>query len=107
MAFTRPTLSELVDRVQQDVVSRLKLSAPILRRSVVYVISRVVAGAAHMLHGNLEYLARQMFPDTSEAEYLVRQAALFGISRKPAAYASGDVTITGTNGSVIPAGTVL
>lgn len=107
MAFVRPTLSELVDRVQQDLVSRLALSSPILRRSMVYVLSRVLAGAVHMLHAHLEFLSRQVFPDQADGDYLVRHAALFGLARKPAEYAVGPVAVTGTNGTVVPAGAVL
>lgn len=107
MAFTRPTLAELVDRIHADFVSRLSLVGAVLRRSVVYVLSRVVAGAAHMLHGHLDYLAKQLFADSSERAYLLRQASLFGLSPTAATYATGTVTLTGTTGETVPAGTVL
>jgi uncharacterized phage protein gp47/JayE len=107
MAFQRPTLNELVDRVQQDFVSRLGLAGAVLRRSVVHILARVVAGAAHMLHGHLEYLSRQIFPDRSEAEFLERQASLFGITRRAAQFATGSVDVAGTSGIVVAAGTVL
>jgi uncharacterized phage protein gp47/JayE len=60
-----------------------------------------------MLHGHLEYLSRQVFPDRSEAEFLERQASLFGITRRPAQFAVGSVDVAGTSGTVVPAGTVL
>lgn len=107
MAFARPTLAELVDRIQQDFVSRLALTGAVLRRSIVYVLSRVLAGAAHMLHGHLDWLARQLFADTSDRDYLLRQAGLFGVTPTAATYAGSTVTLTGTNGSVVPAGAVL
>jgi uncharacterized phage protein gp47/JayE len=107
MSFTRPTLTELVTRVGNDFISRLSLVGPILRRSMVYVLSRVVAGAAHLLHGHLEFITLQIFPDTAEAEYMARHGALFGITRTAATYASGNVVFTGTNAVVIPAGTLV
>lgn len=107
MPFQRPTLAGLVDRAQQDFVSRLELNGAVLRRSVVRVLSRVVAGAAHMLHGHLDWGARQLFADTAEEDALVRQAALYGVDRKPAAYAYGSVDITGEDGTVIPLDTRL
>lgn len=107
MAFARPSLATLVDRVQQDLVSRLGLVTPVLRRSLVYVLSRVIAGAVHMLHGHLEYNSRQVFPDQSDGDFLARHAALFGLARKAATYATGDVEFAGDNGTVIPGGTVL
>jgi uncharacterized phage protein gp47/JayE len=107
MAFVRPTLSELVDRVQADLVTRLALTGAVLRRSLVAVLARVLAGATHQLHGHLEFLSRQIFPDTSELEYLERQAGLYGLTRTAATYAVGSVTLTGTNAVAVPAGTVL
>lgn len=106
-AFVRPTLGELVSRVQADFVSRLDLVGAVLRRSLVYVFARVVAGAAHLLHGHLEFLGRQLFPDESEEEFLVRQAALFGLARLEPTFTNAEVTFTGVDGSVIPAGTLL
>jgi uncharacterized phage protein gp47/JayE len=107
MPFTRPTLPELVDRTQQDFVSRLSLAGAVLRRSMVYVLSRVLAGAAHMLHGHLDWLSRQLFAATAERLYLLRFASLFGIAPTAADYAEGTVLFTGSDGSVIPTGTVL
>lgn len=107
MAFNRPSLADLVARVQGDLASRLGLTGSPLRRSVVAVLARVMAGAAHLQHGHLEYLSRQIFPDTSDTEYLERHASLFGLSRLPAAYAAGAVVLTGVDGSVVPAGTLL
>ena len=90
MAFQRPTLAELVERISADLTSRLSLAGAVLRRSVIFVIARVVAGAAHMLHGHIEFLSRQIFPDQSEAEFLVRHASLFGLTRNPATFANGN-----------------
>lgn len=107
MSFQRPTLTQLVDRIQNDFVSRLTLAGAVLRRAVIYVLSRVLAGAAHMMHGHLEFLGNQIFADISESSYLDRQATMFGVSRKAATFARGNLTATGTNGTVIPIGTVL
>lgn len=103
--FVRPTLPQIVARVTADFVSRLALTGAVLRRSMVYVLARVIAGAAHMLHGHLEYLAKQLFPDQSDGAYLVRQASVFGLTKTAATYATGTVTVTG-NGT-IRAGAVL
>lgn len=108
MSFVRPTLPDLVVRIQADFVSRLELVGAILRRSMVYVLSRVVAGATHMLHGHLEFLSRQLSPVTAEDLYLVRWASLYGMAKTAPSFAIGlTVAITGTNGTVIPVDTVL
>ncbi len=107
MAFQRPTLTDLVDRVQQDFVSRLGVSGATLRRSTIGVLARVVAGASHMLHGHLDNLSRQLFPDTADAEFLLRQASMFGLSPKAAQFAEGTIAVPGTNGATIPAESIL
>lgn len=107
MSFTRPTLVQLVDRIQADFVSRLDLAGAVLRRAMVYVISRVIAGAAHMLHGHLEFLGRQIFPDLSEEEFLLRHAALYGITRTEPTVSRANITFSGTNGTLVPTGTLL
>jgi uncharacterized phage protein gp47/JayE len=107
MPFQRPTLPELIDRVQQDLQTRLTLSGPVLRRSVVYVVARVLAAAVHGLYGFLSFLGTQLFPDTSTTTYLERQANVFSITRVAATYATGTATATGSNGTQIPAATLL
>lgn len=107
MAFQRPTLIELVDRIQSDLSTRLTLVGAVLRRSVVHVLARVLAAAAHLLHGHLEFLSKQLFPDTSEVEYLERHAGLYGLTRVPATFAAGTLVVWGTNTTVIPIATVL
>lgn len=108
MSFTRPTLLEIVTRVQTDFVSRLSLVGAVLRRSLVYVLSRVIAGASHMLHGHLDWIYRQVFPDTAEDAALVRQAAIFGVTKTPPTYAYAPLDFTGTvDGTEVPVDTVL
>lgn len=107
MAFDRPTLPTLVTRSEQDFVSRLALSGAILRRSVVAVFARVLAGGFHLLYGNLDFLSKQIFPDTSEVEFLRRQGSLYGINPKAATFATGNATFTGTNGTIVPLGSLV
>ncbi len=107
MTFARPTLPDLIARAIADIESRLTGTDASVRRSNLNVLSRVHSGATHGLYGYLEWLSQQLIYDTAEAEYLERWANVWGITRKPAAYAVGNVTFTGTSGSVIVAGTVL
>lgn len=108
MPFQRPTLTEIIDRTFADITGRLNLQGALLRRSVVGVLARSLAGASHMLHGHLEWIMRQAIPDTAEGQYLEQWAAIWGISRREAEQAIGEVTFTGaSNGATIPTGTVL
>lgn len=107
MPFARPTLAELIDRVRGDLRGRLEIVDPLLRRAMADVIGAVWGGAVHTLYGFQDWLVKQMFGDTAEREQLLRKAKLYDISPVPAAFAIGNVTATGTNGSSILADTVL
>lgn len=104
MAWQRPTLSQIRDRIESDVKASLGLTT-LLRRSFLKVISRALAGAVHLLHGYLEYISRQIFPDTAEVQFLERWGAVYGILRSPATFAEFDITITGTDPTNIPVNT--
>lgn len=105
MPFSRPPLQTLIDRVIADFESRLPGADARLRRSNLNVLSRIHASAAHSLYGFLDWISRQVFPDTAEAENLERWATIWSIPRRAAAFAIGQATATGTNGIVIPAAT--
>lgn len=107
MPFQRPTLEELIHTAEAEIEASLPGADATLRRTVLGVLTRVEAGGLHGLYGYLDFIARQALPDTAEAEYLDRHADIWGIARKAAAFASGDVDFTGTDGTVIAEGTEL
>jgi uncharacterized phage protein gp47/JayE len=107
MAFARPTLTELINRTLADTTSRLSVDE-LLRRADAEVLARVLAGAVHGLYGYIDWLSRQILPDTSEYEWLERHASLWlSEGRKSAATSTGEVSFTGVSGSVVPSETVL
>ncbi len=67
----------------------------------------MVAAVAHGLYGNQAYIAEQIHTKTCDAETLLKKVADEWLQRIPAAYATGTATITGNDGAVIPAITVL
>lgn len=108
MPFNRPTLQALIDRAIADISSRLPGADALVRRSNLYVLSRVHSGAMHELYGELDWLSRQALPDTCDDDVLLRWANVFlSVPRKAATFAVGQTAFSGTNGSVIVAGTVL
>jgi len=108
MPFARPSLTEIIDRVIADISNRISgVDSSVMRRSLLGILGRAEGGVAHLLYGYIDWVARQVIPDTAESEYLERWAAIWAITRKPADFAAGSVTFPGTNGSVIPAGTVV
>jgi uncharacterized phage protein gp47/JayE len=103
----RPTLAELVDRIRSDFRGRLGIDGSLVRRAMADVLAATWAGAVHMVHGHIEWLSKQLFADTAEEDFLLRIAGMYGIAPTPATFASGDVLATGTNGTIIPDGTIL
>lgn len=107
MAFSRPTLGALIRDAAASFAAFLPGADATLRRSNLGVVSRVLAGLTHGQYGYLDWQARQLIPDTAEAEYLDRWARIYGLSRKAGTAAAGNVTLSGTNGATLDAGAVL
>jgi len=107
MSFQRALLSELITQAETEIEANLPGADAALRRTVLGVLARVNAGAVHGLYGYLDWMARQILPDTAEGEFLDRHASIWGVERKAAAFATGTVDFTGTDGVVIAGGSEL
>ena len=107
MAFSRPTLDALRRDARAAFEARLPGADAGLRYSALNVLADVQAAMAHLTFGHLDWIARQVIPDTAEADYLDRWAGLHGLARRPATRAAGSVTLTGTAGAVVPLGAAL
>lgn len=105
MAFKRPSLPELMGRVDQDLLSRLPGSQAALAVRLTKALSTSEAGVAHGLYGYLQWLERQLFPETCDDDLLHLHSA--GVPRRQPAKATGPADFTGTDGAVIVAGTRL
>lgn len=108
MPFARPSLTEIIDRVIADISNRITgVDSSVMRRSLLGILGRAEGGVAHLLYGYIDWVARQVIPDTAESEYLERWAAIWAITRKPADFAAGPAAFPGTNGTLVPAGTIV
>ncbi|SDO75909.1 Uncharacterized phage protein gp47/JayE [Rhodoferax sp. OV413] len=107
MPFERPTLPQLIEQGATELESRLPGVLVRVRRSLVGVLNRVFAGSLSALYQYVEWLIRQAWPDTAEKEFLDAHGARWGVTRTAAAKASGSVLFIGTDGKVVPAGTVV
>lgn len=105
--WTRPSLETIVERTKQDLESRLETAGAVLRCAVIAVIARVLAGAAHLLHGHLQFNADQLWPDTAIGRFLLRHASIWGIDQQEATFAAGNVEFEGADGLTIPAVAVM
>jgi len=107
MAYDRPTLSELISTTEAQFDARLGTAQARLPASNLSVLARVLAGGEHGLYGFIDWIARQILPDTAEAEVLDRHGSIWGVTRKQATKASGTATVTGIAGATLPTGTAL
>ena len=98
MPWNRPTLEQLAQRISADFSGRLLGGGALLSRSVLRVFSLVWAGACHLMHGFFAWAFLQIFPDSAEAAYLERWSAIWGVTRKPGAVATGAVAVSGAEG---------
>lgn len=107
MSFARPTLQTLIDRIIADINARLPGADARLPYSNLNVLAFAEGGAVHGLYGFIDWLSQQILPDTADAEHLDRWCSIWGVSRKAAAPATGNITLTGTTGATVPVGTLM
>ena len=112
MSWLTPSLRQTRELVRGEIKSALG-GAAIIGNSVLRVMGDAKAGLAHLVLRYIDWLARQLMPDTAETEWLGRHGNIWltnadgSIGRKTATYAEGTVTMTGTDGTVVPIGTEL
>ena len=106
MPYTPPRLDDLDARLAADIEARLPGTSPLVRHTFMGAIARSMSGAHHELYGYIEWLSRQIIPDTAESAELDRWGAIWAVTRLPAARAQGTITVTGIADIVVPAGTL-
>lgn len=99
--------SEVKQRSQTDVQNTLPESNPFLPNSYLDAIITAFSGRIYDFYLNLDQVIKEMFVDTADGTFLERWGSYVGVLRKPATQAVGNITITGTAGSVIPINTQL
>lgn len=101
MPLNRPTLATLVNRISGDFRARMQATGPILRKTVIKIVSFVNAGMAHLLYGYIDQKAKNFFPQDCDEANLLRWGTLKKLPRTPATFAEFDILCTGVNDSVI------
>lgn len=95
-------------QVRDDVATHLPGADATVPNSVLRVVSEAQANLAHDNDLHLDWVARQMMPDTAEGEFADRWGAIWlPEGRKPASYAAGAITVTGSSGASVPSGAEL
>jgi uncharacterized phage protein gp47/JayE len=105
VSFKRDSLAVLLDRVYANYTSLFRPFDKTPRQNLLKVFASVDAGIYHQLLGDLDFLSKQIFPDTAEGEYLREH---WSIKTPPlhAVTAFGEATVTGMAGKTIHSGVV-
>lgn len=106
MPFFPPDYAAILAGLLRDVRNLLPEAAA-TSDSDFGVRAAAVAAAVEGLYQHQQWIARQVFPDTADTEYLERHAGQRGLTRKRATMAQGSATLSGTPGAAIPLGTEL
>jgi uncharacterized phage protein gp47/JayE len=107
MPYDRPSLTEIINRIENDFVVKVNDQQTFLRRSVFKIFSKVYGGSNHLLYDFIEFVKDQIFISSSDEENLEKHGAEYGIFRLNGEKATGSIIATGTNGISIPAATEL
>jgi uncharacterized phage protein gp47/JayE len=115
MPWATPTLKQVRILTRDYVLTQLGAKA-MIPNSVLRIMSDAQAGLTHLTLLYLDWLAKQLMPDTAEKEWLDRHGNIWLVNadgskgRKSATYASGTVQFvnqSGTPGAIIPIGTLM
>lgn len=103
MAFKRPHLKEHYDTLVSQFALECNQGNPLPTTSFYRFLAGILAGYLDGLHAFVEWVSRQPFIDTCDAEFVEKIAASKKIMRGDKLPASGEVTFTSqTHGLVIP-----
>lgn len=105
--FQIPTPQEIRDQWFAEVLAEFPDTDPRLEKSLIGIIGIALSICVHGLYVFLAFIARQIFVASAIKEFLDRHGSEIGVSRKEATNATGDIDVTGVNGSVIPVDTQL
>jgi uncharacterized phage protein gp47/JayE len=95
--------------VRDDIIAALS-GAVMVGNSAMRVIADVNAGVSHMVLRYIDWIAKQILPDTAESEWLNRHGDIWlvnsdgSIGKKNATLAAGSVTMTGVAGAILASG---
>src|SRR6516165_6108727 len=109
MPWSTPTLYQVRAMVRDDVTTSLQ-GAAVVGNTVLRVMADAQAGLARLILKYLDWLSRQLLPDTAEALWLDRHGTIWlvnadgSLGRKSPLPASGTVGFSGTEGVLIPEG---
>ena len=113
MPWATPTLKQVRSFVRDNIRGALPGADASVPNSVLRVMSDAMGGLCHLTLQYIDWLAKQLLPDTAETEWLDRHGNIWltnadgSKGRKMPTLAAGSVNFTGTVSSVVPIATRL
>lgn len=104
MAMEPRDLDEISESVRGYMRQELPGTDAMIWPNTLSVLGKVFAMAIHLVEHRVAWVHRQIFTSTASAAHLERHAYEYGLARRAAASAAGDVETTGTPDAVYPAG---
>lgn len=112
MPWTTPTLKDVRKLTRDYVLTQLGAKA-MIPNSVLRIMSDAMSGLANLTLLYIDWLSKQLLPDTSEKEWLDRHGDIWLVNadgskgRKAATYAKGSAAFIGLTGTVVPQGALI
>jgi uncharacterized phage protein gp47/JayE len=112
MPWTTPTLKSVRSTTRDFVTASLR-GAVMVGNSVLRVMSDAMSGLAHLVLMYIDWVAKQLLPDSAEDEWLDRHGRIWLTNsdgtrgRKGATFAVGFIEATGKNTTPVPKGSLL
>lgn len=104
MSFTTPDFQSIRDAILRDILNQ-RPEANVSADGDYYLRANATGASVEGLYQHQQWIARQIFPDTSDSDILERHASLRRLKKKSATLASGTITFSGTVGSPVLVGT--
>lgn len=105
--FTKPTIQEIKSRIGSDIQAQFPELDANLKTSVLNVMGDTFTGMFYSLFGYLDYIASQSNILYATEENLDTFGSVWSIKRISATQATGTITLTGNDSTIIPSGTTI
>lgn len=104
--ITIPTTAQIRAQIITDIESKIGQTIPAFPKAFFRVVATAFAGVIALLYRFAAWAYDQIFPQTATAETLDKLAGQYGIVRTAAISCEVTATATGTNGTIIPDGSL-
>ena len=94
MSFTTPDYQAIRDGYLRDIGNQLP-GANVALDGDYAIRGNAIGAAVEGLYQHQQWIARQIFADTADSDYLEKHASRRGLSRKVATLATGTITFSG------------